>query len=160
MLTNLPSTWCWQTEAFKEYPDHLTARNSVKKFGNKAFDIVLSIDVLSHVEHPWILALDIAATVRVGGLLYARELSSEGFQESQPDYWRFTNEALRIVYHQASGLVYEDGGFAGQLALIPDNAAKSNPQLTYDNIFQFALAIFKKRNHGSNLPVRWSQQDS
>jgi len=124
----------------------------------EGYNAVLAVDLLSHVEHPWLAAPSIASLAKQGGGVFAREMTTCGYRPGQPDLWRFTSEALRIVYHAGLGLVHIDGGFSGALSLVPDRINDTDPYIPMNPTYEYALASFVKASSPRETAFTWPQK--
>jgi hypothetical protein len=56
--------------------------------------------VLEHVDRPWLVPLQIAYIMRQGGLLYVTAPFNFIYHKHPEDYWRYTPDALRILFNE------------------------------------------------------------
>lgn len=71
---------------------------SCPHIGDDSFDVVLSVDVLEHVERPWDAAKECIRITKPGGLLIHRTLFSYRYHPIPKDYWRFTSQGLEYLF--------------------------------------------------------------
>jgi len=62
---------------------------------------VVCVSALEHFEKPWAAAAQIARVVRPGGLLFVSAPFVFPFHEEPHDYWRYTPDALRVLFGPA-----------------------------------------------------------
>ena len=100
------------TEALvNHYRDHLDLSGGVLEvdadvdlvggrngLADASFDVVVSSDVLEHLERPWLAAAEISRILRPGGVAVTRTLFSWGSQPRREDYWRFSAESLTFLF--------------------------------------------------------------
>jgi SAM-dependent methyltransferase len=82
-------------------------------FKDASFDAVICIEVLEHVQRPWLAAEEIWRVLRPGGRLMVTTPFIHGFhgkggkdqsQENYPDYWRYTHQGLELLFNRFSTL--------------------------------------------------------
>ncbi|MBF0609315.1 MAG: class I SAM-dependent methyltransferase [Candidatus Magnetobacterium sp. LHC-1] len=94
------------------------------------FDAVILWDVLGLLEYPWVAAISIAHIIRQGGRLFVLDRNTKPLGRQQ-DLWRFSSEALRVLFNPAVGLEVEDALIADPATLYPKNMA--DPIFKYYN---------------------------
>jgi len=84
----------------------------------ESFDFVICLDVLEHVQHPWVAIKQLYAVLKPGGiLLLTTPFNYRLHGNSQvKDYWRFTADGL-------SQLLIADAGFA-KVDIAPNGHSK------------------------------------
>ena len=69
------------------------------------FDLVVSAEMLEHTPHPWLAVEGMVQVLRPGGrLILTTRSAGFGRHDYPADYWRFSPEALRILFEDV-GLV-------------------------------------------------------
>lgn len=69
------------------------------------FDVVVSAEMLEHTPHPWKAIEGMVHALRPGGrLILTTRSAGFGRHDYPADYWRFSPEALRILFEDV-GLV-------------------------------------------------------
>jgi len=66
-----------------------------------AFDIVVSGQVLEHVEYPWLWFAEIARIVRRGGYVITTVPISWKYHEAPIDCWRIYPDGMKALHHWA-----------------------------------------------------------
>ncbi|MBF0344141.1 MAG: methyltransferase domain-containing protein [Nitrospirae bacterium] len=94
------------------------------------FDAVILWDVMGLLEYPWVAAPSIAHIIRPGGRLFVVDRSTKPFIQ-QPDLWRFSSEAFRVIFNPVVGFEIEDALIANPVTLHPANF--SDPIFKYYN---------------------------
>lgn len=87
--------------------------------GPRSFDAVFSGAVLEHLAMPWIVAAEINRTLRPGGLVYHIAPQAWPVHEEPNDFWRFTDEALGILFGEPFGFEVVSVGMADRVRLYP-----------------------------------------
>jgi SAM-dependent methyltransferase len=72
-----------------------------KTFPENHFDMVLTIATYEHLSRPWIATQEIAAVMKPGGLLYIRTHQTFPIHGHPNDYFRFSDEALKLLCEDA-----------------------------------------------------------
>lgn len=85
---------------------------------NERFDAILCPYVLEHVRKPWIVAEQLLAICNSGAILFAQTHQSFPVHKYPEDYWRFTIEALAIIFRDAGWDVI-DTEYAHQAKVVP-----------------------------------------
>ena len=65
---------------------------------SESYDAVISVDVLEHVNRPWLAANEIARILKKGGVTYHSTLFSWRYHPCPIDYWRFTPACLEFLF--------------------------------------------------------------
>lgn len=80
-------------------------------FPNRAFALVISQEVVEHVQDPFAAVREMSRMLAPGGVLYLQVPFVIGYHPEPEDYWRFTQAGVRRLIEQA-GLVCERVGVA------------------------------------------------
>jgi len=93
---------------FDYYPDSNTdvvgdAHELSKYFNNQKFDAIFSVSVLEHIAMPWKLALEISKILEIGGVTCHTSHHSWPLHESPWDFWRFSDESLKVLFSPVLG---------------------------------------------------------
>lgn len=94
----------WHTLDMYDSPD-LTYSNSREysfDIPDETYDVVLSGQVIEHVEKPWRWVPELARVTKTGGLVITINPVSWGFHESPIDCWRIYPDGMRALYEESS----------------------------------------------------------
>jgi SAM-dependent methyltransferase len=71
---------------------------SCPELADESFDVIVNVDVMEHVDRPWLAASEIERLLRPGGLSYTSTLFAWRYHPVPIDFWRFTPECLRFLF--------------------------------------------------------------
>lgn len=77
--------------------------HELSKFFGSEFDAVFSLAVLEHFAMPWVVAAEINKVLKVGGLTFHSTHFAFPLHERPWDFWRYTDQALRILFSPPLG---------------------------------------------------------
>ncbi|ATQ68097.1 MULTISPECIES: class I SAM-dependent methyltransferase [Methylosinus] len=92
------------------------------------FDCVLANAVFEHLERPWIAAREIARVLAPGGLFLVSTHQSFPLHAYPSDFFRFSREALRLIFEDA-GLVVDAADYKHRCAILPPAAVMPSRQV-------------------------------
>jgi SAM-dependent methyltransferase len=82
-------------------------------FGSSSLQAVVSTGMLEHVADPAGVLAEARRVLREGGLLYLEVPFLQGYHADPDDYWRFTQNGLRLLLEQSGFRVEESGTHMG-----------------------------------------------
>lgn len=85
----------------------------------RSLDGVLSSSVLEHVQTPWVVAAEINRVLKVGGLVYHHVPGAWPGHAQPNDFWRFSSEALRVLFGEATGFEVLEACDSAAAAILP-----------------------------------------
>lgn len=65
------------------------------------YDGVIAVAVFEHLKRPWVAAVEMARTLRRGGLIFVSTHHSFPEHAYPSDYWRYSREALSLIFEDA-----------------------------------------------------------
>jgi hypothetical protein len=109
---------------FDYYPDTNTDvvgdAHKLSKFFGCEFDGIFSLAVLEHFAMPWVIAAEISKALKVGGLTFHSTHFAFPLHERPWDFWRYTDQALRVLFSPPLGFEVIGCAFDTPVRLHPD----------------------------------------
>ncbi|HUA78067.1 MAG TPA: methyltransferase domain-containing protein, partial [Acetobacteraceae bacterium] len=112
--------------------------------GCASFDAVVSSAVLEHLAMPWIVAGEINRVLRPGGLTYHIAPQSWPVHEEPNDFWRFTDEALKLLFGEPFGFEVLSAGMADRARIYPLNKEWGDLGLPFGYGYASAWVLARK----------------
>ncbi len=83
--------------------------------GEEQFDIVYSSACFEHFAMPWIVAIEIAKVLRVGGIVFIETHFSFSSHERPWHFFQFSDMALRVLFSEALGFECIEAGMSNPI---------------------------------------------
>jgi hypothetical protein len=83
--------------------------------GEGALGATFSLSVLEHLRHPWLFAAAINRALRPGGLVFQSTHQTFPIHEEPNDFWRFSDEGLKVLFGPELGFEVIAAGHADPL---------------------------------------------
>lgn len=96
---------------------------------NEKFDIIYSIACFEHFAMPWLVALEIAKILKVGGIVYVKTHFSNGAHERPWNFFQFSDMGLRVLFPTEFGFECIVAGMSNPL--VGHFSAMSDRQFRY-----------------------------
>lgn len=100
-------------------------------FGDEKFDIIYSVAVFEHFAMPWLVAVEIAKMLKVGGVLFVETHFSFSSHERPWHFFQFSDMALKVLFSPALGFECIEAGVSnpiiGRFSSLADNYLKFRP---------------------------------
>jgi len=84
-------------------------------FAGEKFDLVYSTAVLEHFAMPWVVALEVAKLVKVGGMTCHETHFSYSSHERPLHFFQFSDMALRTLFSKALGFECIEAGMSNPM---------------------------------------------
>jgi hypothetical protein len=95
------------------------------------FDIIYTIASFEHFAMPWIVALEIAKLLKVGGVVYVKTHFSFGTHERPWNFFQFSDMGLRVLFPRALGFECLESGMSnpivGRFSALADRSLRLQP---------------------------------
>jgi hypothetical protein len=85
--------------------------------GCSVFDAIFSSAVLEHLAMPWFVAAEMNRALRLGGIVYHKAPQCWPIHERPNDFFRFSDQALRVLFGPAYGFEPIDAGMMMPMAV-------------------------------------------
>lgn len=105
--------------------------HELSKFFGREFDAVFSLAVLEHFAMPWVIAAEINKVLKVGGLTFHSTHFAFPLHERPWDFWRYTDQALRILFSPPLGFEVIRCDF--------DTPARMHPDVPRDELMHLPM---------------------
>lgn len=97
--------------------------------GEHSVDAVFSMAVLEHLSYPWLVAAEINRVLRPDGLVFHVVPHSFPVHETPNDFWRFSDEGLKVLFGPSTGFEVLDAGMRGPIEMY--SHVRSGPLLLF-----------------------------
>ena len=97
-------------------------------------DGVFSLAVLEHIAAPWVLAAEINKVLKIGGLTFHVLPETFPVHEMPNDFWRMTDEALKVLFCPGLGFEVLDAGMAHPMQILPPPSLRRGARLPHAEI--------------------------
>ncbi len=101
----------------------------VSLVGENTLDAIYSVAVLEHLERPWVVAEQMNRALRPGGLVFHSTVHSWPIHEQPNDFWRFSDEGLKVLFGPAFGFEVLGANMADPVNIYPQFRVKPVLQL-------------------------------
>jgi len=116
----------------------------------RQFDTVVCTQVLEHVSDPWAALAEMRRVLRPGGALILTAPHLSRRHELPHDYFRYTQDGLRVLLQRTGLDVVELGAYGGVLSFLHHQASFVFPGLVASLPVAGALASL------ANAPLAWT----
>ena len=126
-----------------------------------SIDGVFSLAVMEHLAAPWVVAREINRVLRPGGLTLHLLPQAFPAHEQPNDFWRMSDDALRVLFGPASGFEVLEAGMSAPLQLVPAPSWRVPPFLTFPLSHAFAASFILARKVADvpNGAIAWPMPD-
>jgi hypothetical protein len=145
---------------FDYYPDANTdvvgdAHKLSQYFNGQRFDAIFSIAVLEHLAMPWVVAREINKVLEVGALTYHLTVFAWPLHEIPWDFWRFSDEGLKVLFSPALGFEIINAGMFGPMRTHLDQVVAPQEMLPYYPTFGGSAILARKVADVDEDRFRW-----
>lgn len=116
------------------------AHRLTKFISPKSIDIVISCSTFEHFKYPYLVAYEIAKSLRIGGLIFIQTHHCFPLHAYPYDYFRFSADALRSLFGTKNGIEVIECGYEFEATII-SNRFDKNQRMDWLNSLLFARKI-------------------
>jgi len=95
------------------------------------FDLIYSTSCFEHFAMPWVVAIEIAKMLKVGGHVFVETHFSFSSHERPWHFFQFSDMALKVLFSDALGFECIEAGFSnpivGRFSSLADDCLKNRP---------------------------------
>jgi hypothetical protein len=145
---------------FDYYPDANTdvvgdAHKLAQYFGAQRFDAIFSLSVFEHLAMPWVVAMEINKLLEVGGLTYHASHFAWPLHEAPWDFWRFSDEGLKVLFSPALGFEVVKAGLFSPMRLYLDQVVPAQEMMPFYPAFGGVAILARKVAELDQSQFRW-----
>jgi hypothetical protein len=120
------------------------------------FDAVFSLAVLEHFAMPWVVAAEINKVLKVGGLTFHSTHFAFPLHERPWDFWRYTDQALRILFSPPLGFEVIRCAFDTPARMHPDTPREDLMHLPLEPVWVGISILARKTADIAPAKFVWS----
>jgi SAM-dependent methyltransferase len=146
---------------FDIYPDSNTdvvgdAHKLSQYFRDEKFDAIFSLSVFEHLAMPWVVAREINRVLETGGITFHSTHFSWPIHERPWDFFRFSDEGLKILFPPVMGYKIIKSGLFSPLRLYLDRIGPGQESLPFERGFGGASILAEKIFEADLEKFRWN----
>ncbi|AWJ93423.1 hypothetical protein Sp245p_26550 (plasmid) [Azospirillum baldaniorum] len=123
--------------------------------GRDAAGAVFSLSVMEHLAQPWLFAYGVNRALRVGGLTYHLTHQTWPLHEEPNDFWRFSDEGLKVLFGPATGFEVLAAGLSSRARIYPDHRQPAQALMPLVSAFGGAFVLARKVRDLPDGAVAW-----
>ena len=127
-----------------ENTDVVGDAHELSKFFPQEFDAVFSLAVFEHLAMPWVVAAEINKVLKIGGLTYHATHFAFPIHERPWDFWRYTDQAFRILFSRPLGFEIIRCGFDTPARMHPDVQRDDLMHLPFETVWVGVSVLARK----------------
>ena len=113
-------------------------------FPKETFDAVYSVSVFEHLAMPWKAVLEINKVMKKGGLVHISTHPTWPPHEMPWDFWRFSKEAFKALFNEATGFKLLEAKEGLPCAIVPYGNEPSMIGLQWETAYLGVSMIAEK----------------
>ncbi len=129
-----------------------------RAFPSGSVDGVFSLAVMEHIAAPWVVAAEINKVLRVGGETLHLVPHAWPVHEQPNDFWRFSDDGLRLLFGAATGFEVLDCGLAHPVQIVPGPELRHGAYLQLPMVFAYTAAWIYARKVAEVGVVAWPME--
>ena len=129
--------------------------------GRGSIDAAYSLSVLEHLAQPWLFAASLNRALRPGGLTLHVTHQSWPLHEEPNDFWRYSDEALRVLFGPDFGFEVIEAGMGNRVAIHPELRPEAQWMMPLISAYGASFVLARKVRDlpdGPALPGSGSRQ--
>jgi len=148
---------------FDYYPDDNTdvlgdAHRLAEYFPERRFGAVFSYSVLEHLAMPWVVSAQINQVMTLGGYTYHHTHFAWPLHERPWDFWRFSDEGLKVLFSPPLGFEVLGAGLFEPLRMQFDRAVAGMAQLPCFPAYGGTAVLARKTHNVDTQRLHWDTQ--
>lgn len=145
---------------FDYYPDQNTdvvgdAHKLSSYFSERSFDAVFSLSVFEHLAMPWVVAMEINKILKPSGVTYHSTHFSWPLHEAPWDFWRFSDEGLKVLFSRPIGFEVSKCGFFHPLRMHLEDQLEGQESLPLNKGFGGVAILATKISDTDKKTFNW-----
>lgn len=112
--------------------------------GEGAVEALYSVAVLEHLERPWLVAEEMNRALKIGGYVFHSTVHSWPLHEVPNDFWRFSDEGLKVLFGPAYGFEVIDAKLATPVNIYPQTRINGLWQMPLNPGYAEACILSRK----------------
>lgn len=145
---------------FDYYPDANTditgdAHKLSELVGDRKFDAVFSVAVFEHLAMPWVVVREINRILTDGGITYHGTVWAWPTHERPWDFWRLSDEGLKVLFSPALGFEVLDAGMFDPVSMHFRNLRPGYVGFPHAAAYASASILARKRADTDLAEFRW-----
>jgi SAM-dependent methyltransferase len=123
--------------------------------GEASADVVFSGAVLEHLSCPWLFSAAVNRTLKPGGLTFHATHQAWPVHEAPNDFWRFSDEALKILFGPETGFRTLSSGMHNPSFMYPEERSGEFARLPFFACYSHVFILAEKVRDLDELSVKW-----
>lgn len=123
--------------------------------GAESIDALFSLSVMEHLAYPWLFAAAVNRSLKPGGLVFQSTPHTWPLHETPNDFWRFSDEALKILFGPEMGFEVIDAGMVNRIWLYPEERRGAFVDMPFNHGYGNAYIYARKVRTVERDAVRW-----
>jgi len=123
--------------------------------GEASADLVFSGAVLEHLSYPWLFSAAVNRTLKRGGMTFHATHQTWPLHEEPNDFWRFSDEALKILFGPEAGFRVLSSGMHNQSFTCAEERTGEFARLPFFACYTHVFILAEKTRDLDEDSVRW-----
>ena len=123
--------------------------------GEASADVVFSGAVLEHLSCPWLFSAAVNRTLKPGGLTFHATHQAWPIHEEPNDFWRFSDEALKILFGPETGFKTLSSGMHNRSFMYSEERSGEFARLPFFACYSHVFILAEKVRDLDDMSVKW-----